>query len=240
VVLAGFDVLENAGRGVLAILKSGAQPSAMEVIDRSALAAARQYMPEAGLPDHEAVLLIECDGSPGAVEEGTQRVAEAVRELAVDVQRSTDPVESEQLWQARRVLGAASIRMRPNVSRVFDGEDIGVPMTAVPEALRRAREITQEHDLAAAIYGHIGDGNLHVAMVADLQDPDKMEAAEQAAHEIQQAGIELDGTSTAEHGVGIARAKYMPEEHGPALGIMRAIKQKLDPNNLMNPGKLAL
>jgi len=240
VVLAGFEELEAAGLGVLEVLKSGAQPSAMEIIDRSALAAARNYMPDADLPDHEAVLLIECDGGPATVQEGTARVAGALADLAVSVRQSTDPVESEELWRARRVLGAASIRMKPNVSRVFDGEDIAVPMRRVPEALRRAREITGRHGLAAAIYGHIGDGNLHVAMVADLTKAEEMEAAARAADELQRMAIELEGTSTAEHGVGFARAQYMPREHGPALGVMRAIKQALDPNNIMNPGKIAL
>ncbi len=239
-VLATFSDLERAGRGVQAVFRAGLVPSALEIMDRSALRAVRAYRPELSVPETEAVLLVEMDGLPGAVEEALERAAAALREVADEVSFSQDPTECERLWGARRALRSASGRLAEGVGVVTAGEDIGVPISRVPEALGGIRRILRETGVLATVYGHVGDGNIHVALLADTRDEAEVSRAELAADRLHLLALELGGTTTAEHGVGISRAQYMEQEHGPALAVMRAIKRALDPGGIMNPGKMGL
>lgn len=239
-VLAAFPRVEDAGRAVIAVFRQHLTPSAIEILDDSAMQAAMAYKPGLTLPPGEALLLFEVDGSPADVAYQAQRIAETCRGLASHVDWSDDPKRVADLWEARSLVGAAASRVKPGTTRVYDGEDICVPIARVPEALKRIRQIGRENDVVIVTYGHIGDGNLHSAPVVDTRKPEEVEKAKRVVDAIHRLALELEGTTTGEHGVGLSRARYMEEEHGPALEVMRVIKRALDPKGIMNPGKMAL
>jgi glycolate oxidase len=145
-----------------------------------------------------------------------------------------------EIWASRRLVGAAVSRLDPTKSRVYIGEDAGVPMKQIPTLIKRVQEISDEFDIPAMKYGHIGDGNLHVALFIDTTDASQWEQLKQAADTIHRTAIELGGTVSCEHGIGRAKSEYMVDQCGLALNVMRAIKTALDPKGILNPGKLGL
>jgi glycolate oxidase len=123
---------------------------------------------------------------------------------------------------------------------VYVGEDAGVPIKQIPSFINRVQEISEELEIPAMKYGHIGDGNLHVALFIDVTDKSQWARLEQAADKIHRAALEMGGTVSCEHGIGLAKGQYMRDQCGPALDVMRAIKKALDPKGILNPGKLGL
>lgn len=238
IVLALFATLEDAGRVVGATFRSGVQPSAIEVLDAAAIQAVNRYRPGIGLPEVEALLLFEVDGNPPGVQHDAERVVAAVSGLATRAEWSTDPARIAALWEARSVVGAAVATLRPGANRAYCGEDIAVPISRVPEALRRVAEIGRKYGVVVATYGHIGSGGLHPGFLIDATSPEEVERVLRVADEVHRLALELQGTTTGEHGVGSVRTPYMELEHGAALAVMRQIKQALDPYGIMNPGKL--
>ena len=144
------------------------------------------------------------------------------------------------IWAARKLVGAAVSRLDPTKTRIYVGEDVGVPIKKIPELLKRVQEISEEFNLPAMKYGHIGDGNLHVALFIDVLNKDEWNRLNQVADLIHRTAIELGGTVSSEHGIGAARAEYMKAQWGPALEVMRAIKKAFDPKGILNPGKLGV
>jgi len=142
------------------------------------------------------------------------------------------------LWEGRSVTAAAAARVRPDGSRIFAGEDISVPLSGVADALRKIRALGEKYGIQVVNYGHIGDGNVHTAPVIDPENSAEVEKVMELVHEIHLLAIELQGTTTGEHGVGAVRREYARLEHGPAVDVMQSIKKALDPHNIMNPGKL--
>ena len=126
------------------------------------------------------------------------------------------------------------------MTRVYVGEDIGVPIKEIPNMLNRLRLISEKSGLQIMTYGHIGDGNLHTGMCIDVLDDEQWKHLNHAADEIHRTALMLGGTVSAEHGIGSARAKYMSLEWGPALNVMAAVKHALDPKGILNPGKLGI
>lgn len=238
IVLAMFDELEKCGQAVSLVFQAGIVPSATEILDRSAIAAANLYKPTLRLPAADALLLFEVDGNAPGVACELQRIVEVVKPIAFHLDWSDEPRRVAALWEARSVVGAAASMVRPGSARVYAGEDIAVPITAVPAALRGIRDIGKKHGVAVVTYGHIGNGGLHSALVIDPASPDEVASALIVADEIDELAGALGGTVTGEHGVGIVRAGYMPREHGPGLDVMKQIKQALDPKGIMNPGKM--
>ncbi len=239
-IMAYYDSVDAAGEAVRSIFRAGMVPSALELMDRTALSAVRAYRPDLEVADAEAVLIIEVDGLPAATAEAAQRIAQILGPAASGITHSVDEQEVRLLWEGRRAIGPASGRLGENTTRVSAGEDIGVPMDMVPATLRAVHQILCETGVPAPVYGHIGDGNLHIALRADPADEDSIGRAETAAHRLHLLALEMNGTTTAEHGVGLSRAPYMQQEHGAALDVMKSIKRALDPQNIMNPGKMGL
>ncbi|MEA3375416.1 MAG: FAD-linked oxidase C-terminal domain-containing protein [Chloroflexota bacterium] len=234
---AGFPALEDASRAVNAILDAGVVPATLELMDETAITCIEEAM-ELGLPpDVEAMLIIESDGSDGeAVLREIDTVARVCRENgARDVVVAETEKEREQLWRARRSVSPSLARKAPNKL----GEDITVPRSAIPDAIRRIKAISADYGLPIVIFGHAGDGNLHPNILFDKRDEEQWKKVEQIVGEIFRVALDLDGTLSGEHGVGTLKKPYMDEALGPvAVEVMRSIRHALDPQGIMNPGKI--
>lgn len=240
IALAIFPNLDDAPATVLDVYQSGILPSGIEILDDSAIKAVNLYSPELNLPDAQAILLFEVDGNPASVDWEGARIAEICKKRASEVEWATDPARMTALWKARSVTATAAARVRPDGSRIFAGEDISVPLSKVTEVLRRIKALGEKYGIKVVNYGHIGDGNVHTAPVIDPESEAEVAQVQKLTDEIHRLAVELGGSTTGEHGVGLVRAKYAYLEHGPAVDTMKTIKKALDPKGIMNPGKLFL
>jgi glycolate oxidase len=234
---AEFASLDDAAHAVNAILAAGVVPATLELMDETAITCIEEAM-QLGLPlDVEAMLIVETDGSDA---EGVVREIEAVACIcrengARQVSVARDEEEREGLWRARRSVSPSLTRKAPNKL----GEDITLPRSAIPEAVRRIKAISARYGLPIVVFGHAGDGNLHPNILFDRRDPAQREKVEQIVGEIFQAALDLGGTLSGEHGVGTFKLPFMRQAVGPvSLDAQRAIKQALDPQNILNPGKV--
>lgn len=240
-VIATFDGAETAGRAVIDVFSGGITPSACEILDRTTLQVLRRCDPGLPLPDDGDVILFEVDGPQACAEEQASRVSEICAALARHVRVASERQEMEAIWAARRLVGAAVSRLDPGRTRVYIGEDVGVPISQIPALIGRVGQITSRLGIPAMKYGHIGDGNLHVALFIDVTQQDQWERVRLASERIHRAALELGGTVSSEHGIGLARAGYLRDQVGPeALELMRSIKRALDPRGILNPGKMDL
>jgi glycolate oxidase len=236
--MATFEDVEDAGRAVSEIMHSGIIPSALEVVDQQTLIAINQNT-DLNLPEVEAILIAETDGH---TREETQFQLNKVIDIfkknnAATVKQATTQEEAEALWTARK--SAYAVMSRINYSLAV--EDLSVPMSKVPHMLKVISDLAKKYDLKIPTVGHAGDGNLHPTISYDSTNSDEVKRVEQASVELFEKVIELGGTVTGEHGIGLAKAKFMPLEHDPvAMDVMRSIKKSFDPNNILNPGKMAL
>jgi glycolate oxidase len=235
-VLALFRTLEEACQTVGAVLATGIIPLTTELMDDLTIRAVERYMTLGLPPETGAALLIDVDGQPEAVERESQIVVQACAEGgALAVQRAVTAEESDTLWTGRRAIAAALKHLGPDNI----GEDLAVPRSKIPEMAQRIRAISAKYGLPIAVFGHIGDGNLHPHIICDRRNLEEMERLEKAGAEIMEAAIELGGTITGEHGIGLAKREFVLKGiHPVALEQMRALKRLFDPNNIMNPGKM--
>lgn len=239
-VLASFESAEAAGQAVIAVFSQGITPSACEILDRTTLKVLRLVDPELALPDDGDVILFEVDGSRDSTAEAAEQIEKVCRPMAMTIRQASGR-EMEPIWMARRLVGAAISRLDPKKTRIYMGEDVGVPIKQIPTLIKRVQQITAGLGIPAMKYGHIGDGNLHVALFIDVNDPDQWDRLRTAADRIHRAALSLGGTVSSEHGIGLARAEYMAEQVGEeSLNVMRAIKKSLDPRGILNPGKMGL
>jgi glycolate oxidase len=236
-VRAEFVSLDDAARAVDAVLAAGIVPATLELMDETAIACIEEAM-GLGLPlDVEAMLIVEADGSDReAVAREIEAAARICRESgARQVRVAQDEEEREQLWRARRSVSPSLVRKAPNKL----GEDITLPRSAIPEAVRRIKAIGARYELPIVVFGHAGDGNLHPNILFDRRDPAQRERVEQMVGEIFQTALDLGGTLSGEHGVGTFKLPFMRRALGSvSLDAQRAIKQALDPQNILNPGKV--
>ena len=143
--------------------------------------------------------------------------------------------ERNEIWAARRAVSAAVVQIKPTKI----SEDISVPRSQIPNMVRKLREIADRYGLDLVIFGHAGDGNLHPNILCDQRDSEEMGRVEKAVGELFQAAVELGGTLSGEHGIGTMKAPYLKLETGEAgYAVMLALKRALDPNNILNPGKI--
>jgi len=236
--LAQFASLEQAGGAVIDIMRSGVIPSVLEVLDENTIRVLRERG-GMNLPDVTAIILVETDGytETEVAFQMDKMVAAFRKNSAVRAETADSPQRTEDLWRVRKIAGSVASQLRPsNVS-----EDVSVPMTKVPDLLMGISAIVRAHDLPFVIFGHAGDGNLHPKIMYDPSDPDQVRHVTQAVDEIFKLTCDLGGTLTGEHGIGLAKAPYMTLEHDAVfLDVMRSIKKLLDPNNVLNPGKMNL
>lgn len=238
-LLAVFDGLEAASRGAVAIAMAGLRPAALELMDGTSIDHIRPVSAYAFPRGAGAALLVEVDGSPEAVEAEQLRAAEALEAAgAQDVAMAQSETQRRRLWDARRKVTEQLKAAHPHKA----GDDVAVPLGEMPAVATRLAEIAHAHDLDLAVFGHAGDGNLHVNLLAD----DPPEAAPEVQKRFHQARAHLfhlvlhhGGTLSGEHGIGLTKRAFMRLEHPPQeLDMMRAIKQLWDPLGLLNPGKL--
>lgn len=235
--LVEFSSIENASKTVNEILLAGIIPATLELMDQTAINCIEEAM-HIGLPtDVAAFLLIESDGVDL---EHTSQEIEAIAEIckntgATKITVAKDEIERTNLWKARRSISPSLARLSPNKL----GEDITIPRSAIPEAIKRLKAISQKHGLPIVIFGHAGDGNLHPNILFDKRNPDHMQKLELMVAEEFEVALDLGGTLSGEHGVGTLKRPYMEKALGEvSVGVQKKIKQVLDPLNILNPGKV--
>ena len=237
-VLASFASLKDAGQAVTDIMHSGIVPSVLEVLDENSIKVLREHA-NMNLPEVMAMILVETDGYTEAeTSYQMSKLIEVFRKNSVtDTQVADTADEAEELWKARKSVGSTAGKLRANSV----SEDVTVPMSKVPDLLTGISIIVRKYDLPFVIFGHAGDGNLHPRIMYDRSDPDNVTRLSKAVDEIFKLTCNLGGTLTGEHGIGLSKAPYMTLEHDPvAMDVMRSIKILFDPNNILNPGKMAL
>ena len=236
--LATFRSLEDAGRAVSQIMHSGILPCALELIDEQTLVVINQNT-DIHLPEAKALLVAETDGH--TAEENEFQLAKVIaifeKNGALEVRQATTKAEAEALWAARKSVYPVMTR----IDNTLFVEDLSVPMSKVPAALNAISDIAEKYNLKIPTVGHAGDGNIHPCISIDGADPDQVRRMEAASAELFEKIIQLGGALTGEHGIGLAKARFMNLEHDPVkMEIMRSLKRMFDPNNILNPGKMAL
>ncbi|RMH05861.1 MAG: FAD-binding protein [Aquificota bacterium] len=233
--LALFDRLEDVGKVVTKIITSGIFPSALEFMDSDAIRAVEEFKP-VGLPkDAQALLLIEVDGSPKSVEEDLRQIEDLLTSMGVRVKTAKTKEEEEKLWSARKSLGPAL----GNLKTGKINEDIVIPRTYLSSAIPEFRKIAQKYNLMMVIFGHIGDGNLHVNLLYDKKNREEEQRAERAVDEIFELTLKYNGSITGEHGVGLTKKNFLRWQFGDVgYELLKGIKLLFDPKNLFNPGKV--
>jgi len=228
----------SAGRAVSAIIRKGYRPRALELLDKAAIDHVRPKAAFTFPADAGAIVLVELDGEPDAMEAAVLRCGsvcedEGAREVIV----ARDDADRERLWQTRRLV-SRSLR-EAHAFKI--SEDIVVPPGSIAEMLRRCDAIGGRQGLLMATFGHAGDGNLHVNVLTDEnhREPSVAKRIEAALAEIFRAALDLGGTLSGEHGIGIAKAKYMAwEQSAEVIDWQKRLKRLWDPLGLLNPGKM--
>ncbi|MFA5314151.1 MAG: FAD-binding oxidoreductase, partial [Methanomassiliicoccales archaeon] len=237
-VMAGFRTLEDAGKCVSKLIATPLLPSATELMDRTCIQAVNKTI-DAGLPDCEALCMIEVDGEPEIVEKQAEDVLKVVKEIgAISVELTHDPKVMVRWTNARKSVMSSLSRFGEKFVSVSLADDMAVPISKIPEAVVEFQRIAERNHVIIGTYGHAADGNLHTKM---LLDPDSEEAwtnGDKAVSEIFSTVIRLGGTVTGEHGIGISKAPYLKQERPTAIATMLAIKRAMDPDNILNPGKM--
>jgi len=238
IAMAVFDNLDEAPAAVLDVYQAGILPSGIEILDSSAINAVNSFKPQINLPQAEAILLFEVDGNPPGVEFEGNIIKEVVGKRARTVEWSTEAKRMAELWEGRSITATAAARVKADGSRIFAGEDISVPLSKVADTLRQIRALGDKYGIKVVNDGHIGDGNVHTAPVINPENPDEVEKVLQLVDDIHRLAVELEGTTTGEHGVGAVRRQYAELEHGLAVKYMQGVKDAFDAKGIMNPGKL--
>ncbi|MDB6132225.1 MAG: glycolate oxidase subunit GlcD [Verrucomicrobiales bacterium] len=235
-MLALYSSMAQAADTVSAIIAAHIIPCTLEFLDRMTLRCVEDFA-KVGLPtDAEALLLMETDGHPAAVEEEAARMMAIARECgATEVRLAADEAEAARLATARRSAFSALARMRPTTIL----EDVTVPRSELAKLVAFIAETARRHHLLVGTFGHMGDGNLHPTFLTDERDKDEMHRVELALSEIVDETLRLGGTITGEHGVGTAKKPFLGRQLDEgSRALLHAVKRSLDPAGLFNPGKI--
>jgi glycolate oxidase len=235
-IVATYDDVAVAAGAVSRILENGLIPCKIEYIDDWVINRFEDMM-QVGLPrDADAVLLIEVVGSQEDTRRDTMKIVEITKHYdARDVRPARDAGEANRFWEARRagftaVYGAAKTVL---------AEDVTVPRGKIPDLANRCKELTKKYAVEIVVLGHAGDGNLHPAILTDINDKEHYERANKALDEIFATTLELGGVISGEHGIGLEKAKFFSQTVDPvAINMMKAVKKLFDPKDIMNPGKI--
>ena len=232
---AVFTSLDAATDAVADAVQSGVDVAKIELVDETAAAMANAYQ-GLDLPD-SAMLFVEFHANHG-IEAEIEFCRSLFESHGVERFDIASDEEMDTLWEAREELAFAVSSYDPDLSPVHPG-DITVPISKLGEIIRYAKQRGREEDLLVPCFGHAGDGNVHYSVLADTSDPEMRAAAEEVYSDIVKRAIEMGGTATGEHGVGLGKREYLEREHGTvAVELMRQVKRAFDPADILNPGKI--
>ncbi len=234
---ATFANVDAAVGAVIGIVRGPVVAAARELTDADCLAAVERYLGESLAPSGtEAMLIVETDGFESAVHEEIRAVEEACRAAgATDLRVAKDDAEREAIWRLRREM---SFSLRTIASLKFN-HDVVVPKGRIPELFRLIDRLRAAHAMRIPCFGHVGDGNIHVNIMVDKDDEAAVKRVPQVERELFEGVVALEGSITGEHGIGFAKARYLPLELSPeTIALMKRVKQAFDPNNILNPGKI--
>jgi D-lactate dehydrogenase (cytochrome) len=231
-----FPSVDAACKATILTIQSGIPVARIELLDALQIKAVNAYS-KLSLPE-VPTLFVEFHGSDASVAEQSQRFGDIVADLGGGpFDWATKPEDRSRLWQARHDGYWAGRHLRPGASAF--ATDVCVPISRLAECVNATQREIAELNLVAPILGHVGDGNFHLTLLVDMADADEVKRAKVLMERLVELALSMDGTCTGEHGVGQGKMKYLLAEHGaPALAAMAAIKRALDPQNIMNPGKI--
>ena len=232
-ITAQFKDTVSCAHAIAAIMAQPFIPSALEFLDNNALNLIRGRHPGMLPEDMRALLMIEVDGSQSEVAEATEAVIKACQvDGLIEAKEAGD---TKALWAARKALSPLLRDVAPKKIN----EDVAVPVSRLPELLGGIESLAVRYQIANVNFGHAGNGNIHVNLLVNPDDPEEMKRAEACLDEVFSLVLSLDGTLSGEHGVGMAKRPYVPREiDATTIGVMKAIKRTLDPHDILNPGKL--
>jgi len=232
---AAYRDADSASAAVARLMAQPETPSSLEFLDGDAVRLAQEHR-DCGLgPDIGALLLLEVDGAEASIEHAVQAVSAAAAGAGLlELRSARDTAEAESLWAARKALSPALRSLAPKKVN----EDVVVPVSRLPDLVHGVGAISRRHALRIVCFGHAGNGNLHVNLLADPDDPAQMRAIEGALHDLFRLVLALEGTLSGEHGVGIEKRAFVGWEiDAPTLSLMRDLKRVFDPRGILNPGK---
>jgi glycolate oxidase len=234
--LATYKSISDAGNTVSGIIRAQVIPATLEILDNMTIRTVEDFA-HVGLPvEAEALLLIEVDGmAEEVVKREAAEVIRVVKENSGELRVAQSDAERDALWAARR----AALPALASLNNTVVLEDATVPRSRITEMLLEVAEIGRKYKLTLGTFGHAGDGNLHPTILADKHNEEEMARVHLAVDEIFAAALKFGGTLSGEHGIGLAKMKYLGNEIGDTgLDLMRSLKKALDPTNMLNPGKL--
>jgi glycolate oxidase len=235
---ATFRDVESAVGAVVNITRERVVPAALELIDGDSLeAVARNLQVRSLAPEGtEALLLLEVDGTPQAVAEEAERVEEACRAAgATEILRARDATERQELWRVRREL-SVSLKM---IASLKLNHDVVVPKGRIPELFALVRAIRERFRLRIPCFGHAGDGNIHVNIMVDKDNPEEIARAHEAEGALFTGVVALEGSISGEHGIGFTKSRFLPMELSEEeIALMKRVKRAFDPDGILNPGKV--
>jgi FAD/FMN-containing dehydrogenases len=230
-----FPTVEAACNAVIMTIQMGLPVARIELLDALQMRACNAYS-GLGYPETPA-LFVEFHGTESGVAEQAELFGEIARDCGGgEFLWTTDPERRSQLWKARHNAYWASLQLRPGAKGL--STDVCVPISRLAECVAATQEDIAAHGLVAPIVGHAGDGNFHVLVLMDMDNPEEVRGAEAFVARLNERALSMDGTCTGEHGIGQGKQPYLADELGGGIDLMRQIKRALDPDNIMNPGKI--
>ena len=231
-----FNNIEHAANTVSAIIREAVLPRCIEFMDKASIDCVKNDFGFDVADNVEALLLIEIDGESKIVDNNFDKLKTFCQNRnVVNIICADNPKEAADLWKARKALSPALFKLAPNKIN----EDIVVPVDKIPSMVKKIELMKKETKLFIVSFGHAGDGNIHCNIMYDKQNPDELKKAQKAVNDLFSYTLKLGGTITGEHGVGITKMKYLPDEIGQVeIQIMKKIKEVFDPKGILNPGKI--
>ncbi|MEE3358485.1 MAG: FAD-linked oxidase C-terminal domain-containing protein [Pseudomonadota bacterium] len=231
-----FPTIDDAVNTVILAIQTGLPMARIELLDELQMKGMNTYNPDMNMAE-KPYLFLEFHGSPAGVEEQVASFRDIAEEFDVqDFEWASKTEDRNRLWAARHSAYYAGKSLRPGAEGVVT--DVCVPISELAECIRGTQEDIAASGLIAPLVGHVGDGNFHLLILVDPESDEELKRAKELAHNVCRRALASGGTVTGEHGVGTGKMRYMEEEHGPAYAVMAQLKKSLDPNNLMNPGKM--
>ena len=234
-LLVMFNDLGSSGQAVSKIMASRIIPRTLEFMDGEAIRAVENFKPVGFPRDAEAILLIELDGHSAVITKEAEKVADICEHFSAEVSMAKDDEARTKLWEARRAISPALYHISPTKIN----EDIVVPRNRIPDMLQRLRKLSEDNGVKIVNFGHAGDGNIHINIMVDKKNREEYKKGLDLVGQIFKETLELGGTISGEHGIGLTKAPYLDMEISETgLSIMKSIKKVFDPKNILNPGKI--